>query len=195
MSMIDYKSKYMDLKAKFLSTVDLSYRLGYEAGLKDSQADQAQQQMQQQAAMSQPGMPTESPSIEDTTPAQEQPKSTNPNEDELGQHIEKLESMVAKGEISSSEVQELKKTLNDIKSLQIQMNLTKSMDSIKHNHKRPALTLSPKLQANLSAPAKKALTLQEQIVGDIFSKWEKDASSTTSGISSIIGMEGLTKKD
>lgn len=209
MSMIDYKSKYMDLKAKFMSTVDLSYRLGFEAGLKESQIDQANQQaqeaqmQQQQMAQAgqpgapQPGTPEESPSVEDTTPVQEEQKSMNPNEDELGQHIEKLESMVAKSEISPTEMQDLKKTLNDIKSLQIQMNLTKSMDSIKHNHshKHAPLKLTPKLQANLSVPAKKALTLQEEIVNNILEKWENDSSKTSSDISSILGIEGLVKKD
>lgn len=205
MSMIDYRSKYLDLKAKFLSTVDTAWRLGYEQGASESQVDQAQQQMAQAAAAPQPGMPgqggmpEESPSIEDTSPVQDEeksePLSQNPNEDELGQHIEKLESMIAKSEISSTEVQDLKKTLNDIKSLQIQMNLTKSMDSIRHNHKRPALNLAPKLQANLSAPAKKALNLQEQIVNDIFNKWERDSANTASEISSILGTEGLVKKD
>lgn len=190
MALTDYKAKYMDLKAKFLNTTDLAWRLGYEQGLKDSQLEQLQQtqMMTQQASQPSNAAPTEE--HEESTPS---PVSENPNGDELGQHIEKLESMLGKGEIAPIELQSLKKTLNDIRSLQVQSNLAKSMESIR-NTKMP-LTFSPKNQANLNDTAKKSLSLQEKIVSDIFTKWEKDESKAFNDISSIINAEGIIKKD
>jgi len=47
MSNINYKNKYEQLKAKYLSSVDTAWRLGFEAGLKEAQMDNATQQAQQ----------------------------------------------------------------------------------------------------------------------------------------------------
>ena len=43
----NYRQKYLDLRAKHLKDCDASYRLGYEAGLKESQIQQMQQAWQQ----------------------------------------------------------------------------------------------------------------------------------------------------
>lgn len=52
---VNYKKKYMELKAKFMESVEMAFRLGFEDGAKQSQQDQAMQQQQQmeqqQAAM------------------------------------------------------------------------------------------------------------------------------------------------
>jgi len=212
MSLTDYKAKYKDLKTKFQSTVDLAFRLGVEAGLQQSQLDQAAQQVQDANAMAQaaaggqqpgqPGQPGEeaAPGEEAGAPEQPgQPVSQNPNGDELDQHISKLEGMLGKSEITSMELGDLKKTLSDIKSLQIQINLTKSMDAIKNTKmgKAPkaALNFTPRLQANLPEPAKKALSMQEKIVGDVFAKWAQEESKAASDISNILNVDGVVKKD
>lgn len=199
MSQIDYKTKYLELKAKFLNTVDTTWRLGYEAGLKDAQLEQLQQQAQM--AMQQPEPGKEQSGVEGE--ASEQPEETRqpsnaPNEDELGQHIEKLESMLGKSEnISSLELNDLKKTLNDIRSLQVQINLTKSMDSIKNSRltKTSPLNLSPKIQKNLPENSKKALTLQHEIVSKVMEKWESESKQAANSIADILNIEGLIKKD
>lgn len=204
MSLVDYKAKYLDLKTKYQETADLAWRLGYEQGLKDSQLEQMQQQQAQadQMAMAANGQPQ--PGQEGEQPGQEaeaqpgQPQSQNPNGDELDQHIEKLSSMLGKSEISSMDLGDLKKTLSDIRSLQVQISLTKSMESIKNTKFSPlkkSQSLSPRLQANLPEPAKKALSMQENIVKSVFDKWAKDEQQAASDISSIIGIEGITKKD
>jgi hypothetical protein len=199
MSLTDYKAKYMDLKAKFMETVDLSWRLGYEQGLKDSEMQQAQAQQQVDAMAQNPQSGPEGSTEAAPTEGQEQPISQNPNgDDELGQHIEKLEGMLGKSEISPIEIQELKKTLNDIRSLQVSINLTKSMESAKGaKMSRPfqPLKLNEKLQVNLKESAKKALSMQEEIVNSIFQKWEKDESKATNDINSILKIEGLSKKE
>ena len=192
MSAIDYKSKYENLKAKYMNTVDTVWRLGYEQGLKDAQAEQAQ--MQAQAAQAQPGMGQEgAPQDESQTQEGQMPKdqgaSGDPKEDELGEHIEKLESMLGKSEISAGEIAEIKKTLNDIKSLQTSINLAKSMENVKN------VKMSPKLKANLSIPVQKSISMQEKIITDIFKKWDSSKEATVSEISGILNVQGLTKKE
>ena len=198
MSLTDYKAKYKDLKTKFQSTVDLAFRLGFETGLQQSQLDQAAQQVQDANAMAQaaaggqqsdqPG--GESSPAESGAPEAQAPVSQNPNGDELESHIARLEGMLGKSELSSMELGDLKKTLNDIRSLQVQINLTKSMDAIKNTKmgkvSKTPLTFTPRLQANLPEPAKKALSMQEKIVKSVFEKWSKDESQAASDIANIV---------
>jgi hypothetical protein len=200
---IDYKQKYMELKARFMSAIDSAWQDGYQHGMVDSQTEQAQQEKQQADAMAagigQPGQEGEAEQPGEQSQAEGQPVSQNPNgEDELGQHIEKLESMISKSDASPFELQELKKTLNDIKSLQIQINLTKSMESIKNTKLKKSfqpIKFTKKLESNLKEPAKKALSLQQEILGNVFAKWEKDESKAAGDIGSILNIQGLTKKD
>jgi hypothetical protein len=198
---IDYKQKYEELKAKFMSSVDASWRDGYQHGLQDSQVEQAAQQQEADAmAAAQPGQPGEEQPAEGEQPEAEEeaPISQNPNGDELGQHIEKLESMLGKSEISSFELQDLKKTLNDIRSLQVYINLTKSRESAKSAKMAKPYTpikMTPKLQANLPDQSKKALTLQHEIIANVFKKWENDSARAASGIGAILNSEGITKKE
>jgi len=206
MPLVDYKAKYLDLKTKYQETVDLAWRLGFEQGAQQAQLDQVQQQQQQADQMAQaangqpqPGQPGEE-GEQPGVPGQEQPgqpQSQNPNGDELDQHISKLEGMLGKSEIDSFQLQDLKKTLNDIRSLQVQINLSKSMESIKNTKMgklNKSMSLSPKTQANLPEPAKKALSMQEKIVGDVFAKWAKDESQAATDITSILNIDGITKK-
>lgn len=55
MSEINYKVKYEQLKLKFMSSMDMAYRLGFEDGAKDAQMTQMaeQQQAQEEAAQQQ----------------------------------------------------------------------------------------------------------------------------------------------
>jgi hypothetical protein len=59
----NYKQKYMERRAKYMNAVDVAFRLGFEEGSKQSQVDQANQQMQdanakeQAMAGAQPGAP------------------------------------------------------------------------------------------------------------------------------------------
>jgi hypothetical protein len=208
MPLVDYKAKYLDLKTKFQETVDLAWRLGFEQGAQQAQLDQVAQQQAQadQMAMAangqpQPGQPGEEGEQPGGQPGQErdngQPQSQNPNGNELDSHIARLESMLGKGELTSTDLSDLKKTLNDIRSLQVQINLTKSMESIKNTKMAPlkkSISFSPRVQANLPEPAKKALSLQENIVKDVFAKWEKDEQQAASQIGSILNVDGIVKK-
>jgi hypothetical protein len=201
---VNYKQKYEELKAHYVSAIDVAWRDGFQNGMQQSQTEQAQQQqmqsdaMNQQTAGAQPGEESAVPGTEEKSEAQP-PVSQNPNgDDELGQHIEKLESMLGKAEITPFELQDLKKTLNDIRSLQVSINLTKSMESIKNvktGKLNKSQAFSSRAIANLPEQSKKALTLQEKIVADVFTKWAKDESQASSAISSILNVDGITKKD
>jgi hypothetical protein len=60
---VNYKQKYQELKSKYMNAVDVAFRLGFEEGSKQSQMDQANQQMQDAAAAQQaPGAAGEDPS-------------------------------------------------------------------------------------------------------------------------------------
>jgi len=165
-----------------MSSVDVAWRDGYEQGMQASQNDQAQQQAQQaqEATMAaqQPGQPGQEgqegeqpqPGAED---AEQQPISQNPNgDDELGQHIEKLENILGKSELSPFVMQDLKKAIDEMRTL----------------------TIPARVKANVPEAGLKALTLQEKIVKDVFAKWEGDQTKAASDISSILNVEGLTKK-
>lgn len=207
MPLVDYKAKYLDLKTKYQETVDLAWRLGFEQGAQQAQLDQAAQQQAEASQMAmaangqpQPGQEGEAAPGE-AAPGEEaqsgQPQSQNPNGDELDSHIAKLESMLGKSEIDAFQLQDLKKTLSDIRSLQVQINLTKSLDSIKNTKfgkLQKSQPLSPRLQTNLPEPAKKALSLQENIVKSVFEKWSKDESQAASDINSILNVDGIVKK-
>lgn len=196
---INYKQKYEELKSRFMSAVDAAWNDGFQHGMESSQLDQAQQALAG-PEMDPNGQPTEGAPQDQavgTPSGQESPAtpSNNPNQDELGTHIEKLESMLGKAEISSSELGDLKKTLNDIRSLQVQINLTKSMETIKNTKLAKSLSFSPKNKANLSPNAQKTLTTQHDILKGVFAKWENESKQASSDISSILGIEGLTKKE
>lgn len=116
---INWKSKYTELKSKYMESVDMAFRLGFEEGSKSASQDQAMMQQQQNAAAmpgganggqspdttqangpSQPGDETSAPMPGGATPKEApQPavpmaESEHPDGSELDQHIAKLESML-----------------------------------------------------------------------------------------------------
>lgn len=155
---INWKQKYQELKAKYMQSVDMAFRLGHEEGSKQATQDaaaQQQQQAQEQAnAMgggnpsdpmqadgpSQPGDDTSAPMPGGATPGQApQPaepmaESEHPGGSELDQHISQLESMLSKSEISSEERSQLMKSVEGIRSFrrsQLQaIELKKSHEAI-----------------------------------------------------------------
>jgi hypothetical protein len=106
---LDYKAKYLELKARMLENTDMSYRLGYEQGFKDCQS-QAQEQAIGQIAQqnSQPqngqvgpdGQPQNAqvPNIQNQDQDMQGEGQEVQPEGELDQHINELEQLVAKGE-------------------------------------------------------------------------------------------------
>jgi len=122
---------------------------------------------------------------------------------ELDQHISQLESMLGKPAGSPEEMQSnIKKALGEIKSLrkaQLQaIELKKSAAAIPAIAKalhRPAFKMSRLASQNLNDNAKKAVTMQEKIVGDIMKKWQEEETKAAKDIVNVLSVEGLTKKE
>lgn len=151
---INYRQKYQELKAKYMNAVDVAFRLGFEEGSKQSQLDQANQQLADAQAAQQnaqpgapgadpsqnnngaPGTPDQgaapdksgAPSVQPTPSAGAAPvpmaESEHPEGSELDQHIAKLESMIAKSEDPS---EDLKKSLEEIKTIRSDMKFREEM--------------------------------------------------------------------
>lgn len=207
---INWKSKYQELKNKYMESVDMAFRLGYEQG--GQEATQAAQQQQTQQIQGMQQSSTGSQEDPDAQPGQNgngatmpagpglgiqdsTTQSENPAGTELDQHIQKLESMVNKSE-------EIQATITGLKSLQKSMQLKhemkKSAQTIpaiaKALHK-PAFKMSQHANHNLSSNAKQAVNMQQKIVEDIMQKWEQEESGAKQDILAQLGIEGLTKKE
>ena len=191
---IDYKKKYLELKNEFLKSLDASYRLGMEEGLKQGAQQAQMQQMQQQQQMMQQQQqmmggaqgqeqgqemsPEEQAMMEQqqqeagAAPAEEAPEAgAQAQPSELEDAIGELESLVAKNE---------KIKLNDLK---------KAADRVIALKKKTKI--AEKRQANLAPFQQKTLSVQKKIVSDIMKKWEEESKSVTSDIENIILKEGL----
>lgn len=107
----DWKSKYYELRSKHINAIDVSFRLGYQEGLKAAELQNMQMQLQQaqQAAMAAPpaGMPGEMPPGEEMPPEQAmQEEGAPPVEEgqpseepsELDSSVDELEQYVSKNE-------------------------------------------------------------------------------------------------
>lgn len=105
-SKVNWKAKYMELRSKYMNAIDVSFRLGFEEGKKQSDMEAAQmqlQQMQEAAAMGgQPGMESGEPLPEESGEpgmegGQELPPEAMAAEgggDELDASIDELEQYV-----------------------------------------------------------------------------------------------------
>lgn len=183
-SAINYKQKYVELKAKFMSSVDQAFKLGYEQGMKQAQLDSMQQMAQ--------------PVNEEPVPGQENGTSDE-NGSELDQYIAQLESMV--GNKDSSE-EEVKKALDGIKSFRKnqlqQIELKKSAQAIPEISKalhKPSFKMNVIATQNMTDNSKKAVSMQQKIVTDIMEKWEKEEHKAAQEIKKAIDIEGLLKKE
>lgn len=204
MSEVNWKDKYLDLKSKFMESVDQAFRLGYEQGAQQAAQDQMAMQQQQEAELQQQagGVVNNEPGQEQMSQPnaeqQIQPDSQNPAGSELDQHIAKLESMVAKGEVSP---EDLKKSLEDFKTIRkaelskmtFEREMRKSNAAIpgivKALHK-PAFKIGQQASHNMNDNAKRAVNMQHQIVNDVMKKWDEESKQAGSDITKILNNEG-----
>ena len=187
MSEVDYKKRYDDLKLKFLRSLDISWRLGYEQGLKDSQIEQMNQQMNQQNMMAQ-GQPQQDqysaqqeqysaqqgqdgqdggvPSEQDVLGHTDEGQNVQENQDEMGGHLDELEAAIGKSELSPKDVNKLQKAIATLKAF------------------------SQRVSDNLPENSKKTHSLQQKIVENILDKWDNESKKSGGKILDIIGTEG-----
>ena len=205
MSEINWKLKYEQLKAKMHSAVDMAFRLGYENGMQSSQVQQAADHASQmnQMAQTQAGAqadPNAQPGEQGGQPGEETsaPASEHPDGSELDQHIAKLESLIAKGELDDAGKSDLAKSLEGFRAYKAKIDLLKSEKAIKSIGKSMRdfkLKLGKSAAVNMNDTAKKALTLQEKIVTDVMKSWEKEEARMAKDVSTVLQVEGLTKKE
>lgn len=208
---INYKNKYMELRSKYMSDLDMAFRLGFEQGQQQAQQDQMMQQQQQAQEVQmaaaqgqaqggfggeQPGQPGDP---EATQAGAEGAPSAAPEAggSELDQHISKLEQAIAK-----SEDAELKKSLHDLKELRkkeaLNAAIRKNDGAIKAIARalhKPAFKMSQQASHNLSANAKQAVSLQHKIVNDVMAKMEAEERRANMDIAKLLAAEGATKKE
>lgn len=183
----NYKQKYLDIRAKLIESTDVAYRLGFEEGLKEGeqaaqrQAEQEQMAMEQ-AALAGQGMPGE-PGMEgggvDAAPGAADPEQS-PTEEaiddaevmnqaqggtELDQHIDELESLVAKGE---------KPKVTDIRKA------VEALASVRKSYKEK----TKKRQ-------KKVVSAQKQFVDNILKSWDVEQEEVAENLEDIIREHGL----
>jgi hypothetical protein len=187
MSTNEWKIKYMDLKQKFLDATDTAYRLGYEQGAKemqmDMQAQQAQQAMQQAQMAQQSAMGGGQPPVdeqgnpipeEEMQPGMEGGEEMPPEADpevsqQLDDHINELESLVAKGE---------KPTIKDMR---------KVVENL--------VTLRKSQKQKWQGKIKKEATVQKKFVDGILAKWAEESKDVTEELADQIKKEGLKLED
>jgi NADH dehydrogenase/NADH:ubiquinone oxidoreductase subunit G len=189
---LDYRAKYKEMRAQLIKSSDLAFRLGYEQGMKDAQVENMQMQMQQQAEQAaqqaammqggQPGQEGEPMSEEEAAmqeqggaPQDEQDMEQAPMEDEqemvqgqgteLDNHINELESLVAKGQ---------KPTVTDLRKA------VEALSDLRKNQKS-------KMKANKPAVA----SAQKKLVDNILGKWERESKMTAENLEELIATEGL----
>jgi hypothetical protein len=197
---VDYKKKYMDLRARFVEALDIAFRTGYEQGSNETQvqnmAQQAQMQAQQAAmmqsqmaagpAMNQPPGAEMPPGIDQQAPVPEA------GGDEMDAAIAELESLVNKSEPS---IEDMKKSLEVIKNNRMFQKLQKATKEAGKKMGQPPRPLSLSYKVNLPEDAKQAVSMQSKIVDDILKKWEQEAQNSARDITSILGTEAITKKE
>src|ERR1035437_115374 len=205
---VNWKGKYTELKSKFMKSVDMAFRLGFEQGQQQAQLDQAAQQQQQQQEMeaqaqgAQPGggAPGEeaAPGQEAAAPGQPPQESAHPDGTELDQHIAKLEGMLGKSEISSMDLQKavagFKQFQAEIKQAEELRKSDMAITGIAKALHRPSFKIGKVAAHNMTDNAKTAVSMQQKIVTDMMKSWAEEESKAKNDISNILGVEGLTNK-
>ena len=201
----------MELKMKFMESIDTAFRLGFEQGSVQGMQDAQMQQQQTDAEAQQAGQDAigQGQGSEGTPAGAEQqanpnggqigdmePDSENPAGSELDQHIAKLESMVSKTETTPAD---LFKAINDIKSFRsndVEMKKSyKAISGISKALHKPAFKIGVQASHNMNDNAKRAVGMQEKIVTDIMKSWADEEQTTASKVTKILGIEGLTKSE
>lgn len=165
---VDYKKKYLDLRSKFISSLDVAFRLGYEQASKEAAIQQAQTQMQQMAQQQQMMAQQQTmPSGADQQMLDQQPEEGQPQGDQEGagdqvdDYIAQIENLVNKTE---NVPEDLKKAIQGIKAVKTKPNF-----SFSYTH-------------NLPEHQKKVLTKQEEIVESLMKKWDEEAKNAANDI-------------
>jgi len=184
-----YKTKYENLKQKYLTDIDAAFRAGFEQGMKQGQMDaQAQQMQQQQQEMAQQQqmaqqMQGQMPESQDQQmmeqgqmpegqdqqmPDQMQgqmPEEIPQASGELDSKIAELEELLGKGE--KPKILDLRKAVQELSSLRKQQ------------------------LSKMNKTSKKAESAQRSLVKGILNKWQEESKSVTEDLEKLLENEGI----
>jgi len=219
-AIVDYKSKYLALRQRYQEDVEVSFRLGYEQGTQDSQMQQMQDQQQQlvdqqaqQAQMEANGMggdagqenqdpnaqgaqvQDDSRGVGQQTGAAGAPQGMNGTQ--LDSHIGELEGLMAKTDYGTDQWETLKKSIDNLKSIKVTLDLNKNAVLIKNiaSNLRKSTVIGGRAKHNLAPAAKTAISMQHKIVSELMDTWSKEEKGLPTEISKILQAEGLSKKE
>ena len=189
MDKLIYKTKYENLKQKYLTDIDAAFRAGFEQGMKQGQMDaQAQQMQQQQQEMAQQQqmaqqMQGQMPESQDQQmmeqgqmpegqdqqmPDQMQgqmPEEIPQASGELDSKIAELEELLGKGE--KPKILDLRKAVQELSSLRKQQ------------------------LSKMNKTSKKAESAQRSLVKGILNKWQEESKSVTEDLEKLLENEGI----
>ena len=189
MDKLIYKTKYENLKQKYLTDIDAAFRAGFEQGMKQGQMDaQAQQMQQQQQEMAQQQqmaqqMQGQMPEGQDQQmmeqgqmpegqdqqmPDQMQgqmPEEIPQASGELDSKIAELEELLGKGE--KPKILDLRKAVQELSSLRKQQ------------------------LSKMNKTSKKAESAQRSLVKGILNKWQEESKSVTEDLEKLLENEGI----
>lgn len=185
---VDWKKKYMDLRARFIESLEIGYRSGYEQGASEKQMELMMQQAQQAQAEAQQMQMGQMPQQ-----AQEDGQQAQVGPDEIDSAIAELESLVNKSEGDTKN--DLKKSLENLKLVKVSKDFEKTLKKSKVKE----FSLFPKKVSNsytynMPGEKKQAVGMQNKIIDDIFKKWNHESEKTTRSILDVLGTES-NKKD
>jgi hypothetical protein len=202
---VSWKTKYLDIRAKLKEATDVSFRLGYERGMKDGTQAAAMQQMQQQAQMQQamvqggqPGQPGADQG--GMPPGADQGGEMPPGADQGGMPPGGDEDQMEGGGVPPPEEMgdaqggsELDSHINELQGL-VQKGEKPSVLDI-----RKAVQALAGIRKNQKSAwqkkAEKIIPAQKKIVDGLLKKWEEEAKKPSEKLEDIIKQHGLTVED
>jgi len=204
---INYKTKYLELRTKYMQDLDVAFRLGVEQGMQQAQQQHAveseakaqdmQMQQQQIQAQGQAGEGAEGGNNFDQGDTEQKPGESGQDlqarGSELDQHISKLESALGGGSSGTPPSPEVQKSLQEVISMMKHekevIEMKKSEQAIagiaKALHK-PSFKVGAVAQHNLTSDAKSNLSLQHKIVNDVFKSWDAQEEKASKDIKNVI---------
>lgn len=209
----DYKMKYMELRSRFVSSLDVAFRLGYQKGQQDGQVQQLQQQQQmQQQQMAQmqqqmqPGMDQQSPQMDQGSAmgmdqgasdfqAQAGDMQQEQGVSEIEQGIQELEELLNKGEVDAASVKSVLNLLNGSLHKIMQSSTFKKSEHIKRMNEGKEIFKQSAISHNkaIQAKSEESQIIQKRIVGNILKKWEAEEREASNDILKTLKVEGKIK--
>lgn len=199
----DFKVKYKELRAKVLESNDMSYRLGFEAGLKQAAQDNAQMQIQQltQQAAAMQGQQIDPATGQPVPGAQEQPGEQQV--DENGQPIDPTMQDASMGgqpmqdaggqppmeEMAPGQGTELDMYINELEELVAKGEKPTVTDLRKAVTALADVRKAQKLKMKENKPA--VISAQKSMVDNILKGWAKESTLTADNLEERIKSEGL----